>query len=106
LDDNQKRWLVVGICLNKILLPTLRQFLNPEIQKHYIDLTAKHAIDKQTYSTHLQKDGTVSFNYESINNNEKKHKRNIRAYDYSVKSEVDLVKLYLKPFMATFSGEL
>lgn len=105
LGDNQKRWLVTGICLNKILLPALRDFVKPEMLKHYTHLRTTHGIDKQVHAKHLSKDGKTKFNYASINLNEAKHKKRVHLYDYSVKSAVDLAKLYLQPFMAKFTGK-
>jgi hypothetical protein len=105
LGDDQKRWLVTGICLNKILVPTLRDFLTPEMTKHYTHLRKANNIDKQSHLKHLLKDGKIELKYGSINNNEANHKRKPHLYDYNVKSEVDLAKLYLQSFMAKFTGK-
>jgi hypothetical protein len=105
LDENQKRWLVIGICLNKVLLPALRDFLKHEMLNHYIHLKTTHSIDKQSHLKHLPKDGKFDLKYGSINNNEANHKKKAPLYDYDVKSEVDLAKLYLLPFMAKFTGK-
>lgn len=105
LKEEQKRWLVIGICLNKLLLPTLRDFAKVELRKHYITLKRNHNIDTQTYPRHLKKDAKFNLNYGSINNNEANHGKKASHYDYGVKSEVDLAKLYLLPYMAKFSGK-
>jgi len=103
LDDNVKRWLVVGIALNTVLLSPLRNYLEPFIESHYESLKSSHPnIHMQSYASHLKKDGTATLNYGSINSNEAKKARN---YDYCVTSCVDLAKLYLKPFMAKFAGQ-
>ncbi|KXJ07838.1 E3 ubiquitin-protein ligase DZIP3 [Exaiptasia diaphana] len=101
LDENNKRWVVVGIAIMKVLLPALRSFVLPKIAKHYNDLKANHNIDSQVYGAHLKMDGTYKFNYDSINSNQGKK---TPIFDYKVTSEVDLAKLYLKPFMAKFTG--
>ncbi|XP_031560399.1 uncharacterized protein LOC116296514 [Actinia tenebrosa] len=105
LSDNQKRWLVIGICLNKILLPNLRSFIEPQVLCLYSQLKSTHNIHEQVYHGHLRKDGKCnSLNYGSINSNEANHRKEARLYDYRVTSAVDLAKLYLQPFMANFSG--
>ena len=75
------------------------------MKTHYATLKANHNIDKQTHVAHPAKEGKIrSLNYGSINNNEVKHKKKLHLYDYNVRSEVDLAKLYLQPFMAKFTG--
>ncbi|XP_020898354.1 uncharacterized protein LOC110237116 isoform X2 [Exaiptasia diaphana] len=101
LDENSKRWVVVGIAIMKVLLPALRNFVLPKITKHYNDLKTNHNIDTQVFGTHLKMDGTYKFNYDSINSNQGKKPP---LFDYRVTSEVDLAKLCLKPFMAKFTG--
>ena len=102
--DNEKRWLVVGVCLNKLLLPALRKWVEQEMQKHYTALKKSHKINNQTHGIYLKKDGRQKLNYGSINNNYATHKKTTHLYDYSVKSSVELGKLYLEPHMAHFTG--
>ncbi|XP_015768883.1 PREDICTED: uncharacterized protein LOC107347465 isoform X2 [Acropora digitifera] len=101
LDDNHKRWMVIGICLNKILLPPLRDFVAKEIPKHYIALKNAHKIDTQVCTNSLPKDGVFMFNYGSINSNWKRKKA---SYNYNVSSAEELARLYLEPKMAKFTG--
>lgn len=79
--------------------------MKSEMLKHYTNLKSNHNIDTQTHSKHLKKD-KYDLNYGSINNNEANHGKKANRYDYGVKSEVDLAKLYLLPYMAKFSGKL
>ncbi|XP_028408741.1 uncharacterized protein LOC114531307 [Dendronephthya gigantea] len=108
VGDNERRWLIVGICLNKVLTPALREVLGNEIPKWYQSLLPPpHEIDKQTLGRHKKKlpPSSLNLNYESINNNFTKHKSSVRRkYDYAVKDAVSLAKLFVKPFMANFSG--
>ncbi|PFX24991.1 Hsp70-Hsp90 organizing protein 1 [Stylophora pistillata] len=104
LDDKQKRWVVIGVTLNKLLLPVLRGFARKELAKHYTSLKSSSGIDKQVHPTHLKKDGSFDLNYGSINNNWGTFKRKVHRYDYKVKSAEDLAKLYLEPHMAKFTG--
>ncbi|XP_022777689.1 uncharacterized protein LOC111319124 [Stylophora pistillata] len=104
LDDKQKRWVVIGIALNKLLLPILRGFAGKELAKHYTSLKSSSGIDKQVHPTHLKKDRSFDLNYGSINNNWGTFKRKVHRYDYKVTSAEDLAKLYLEPHMAKFTG--
>lgn len=105
LSIDERRWVVTGICLNKILTPALRKVLSAEISKwHKSLLTPPVEISKQTVAKLMQKlpPSTIKLNYESINNNVV-HKAP-KMYDYTVKDPLSLAKLFVKPFMASFSG--
>ena len=97
---------MTGICLNKQLLPLLRDFARREITKHYLSLKGSSKIDSQVYTAHMKKDGSFDFNYGNINNNWRKFKKKERSYDYKVRTPVDLAKLYLEPKMAIFTGNI
>ena len=96
---------MIGICLNRLLLPVLRDFAGREITKHYTRLKSSNGIDTQVFGPHLTHDGTFKLNYSSINNNWGTFKRKERLYDYKVTTDVDLTKLYLEPHMAKFTGK-
>ena len=103
LSENQKRWIVTGICLNKVITPQLRKYIDPHMLTCYDNFKKFNKIHTQTYPTHLKTDGPKKLNYEAINNNQK-HGRNVRLFDYKVTSHVDMAKLYLQTFMAKFSA--
>ena len=105
LGDKQKRWVVIGICLNRLLLPVLRDFTGREISKHYTSLKSLNGIDTQVFGSHLTHDCSFKLNYGSINNNWRRFKGKERLYDYKITTDVDLAKLYLEPHMAKFTGE-
>ena len=72
----------------------------------YQYLVRHFGLGKQTYPKFLKNiphsTRTVNLNYESINNNDTaKHRSH---YDYCVKDEVSLAKLFMKPFMAQFNA--
>ncbi|CAG2221845.1 unnamed protein product [Mytilus edulis] len=46
IDDNKKRWLVVGICLHSILSPALRKYVEPVVTRFYNSLKLSHQIEK------------------------------------------------------------
>jgi len=97
--------MVIGICLNRLLLPVLRDFVGQEIPKHYVSLKSAHGIDTQVFASHLINDGPFQLNYGTINNNWGMFKRKVRSYDYKVNTCEDLAKLYLEPHMAKFTGK-
>ena len=105
MGDKQKRWVVIGITLNRLLLPVLRDFAGKELAKYYTSLKSSRGIDKQLHSTRMKKDGSFDLNYGSINNNWGRFKRKVNLYDYKVASAENLAKLYLEPHMAKFTGE-
>ena len=96
---------MIGITINRVLLPVLRDFAGKELSKHYASLKSSSGIDTQVYRTHMKKDGSFDLNYGSINNNWGRFKRKERSYDYKVISAEDLAKLYLEPHMAKFTGD-
>ena len=105
LAAEDKRWLVVGICLSKVLTPVIRTVLKHEMQQLYQALTVPpHNIHSQTFACHAThiSPSTLTLNYASINDNVLKGSH--YKYDYSVKDYVSLAKLFVKPFMASFTG--
>ncbi|CAG2192661.1 unnamed protein product [Mytilus edulis] len=102
LDDRQKRWLIVGICLQKIVLPALRQYIVPILTDLYNELMRKQKIETQTYETHLTRyaPANTDLNYEAVNNNKATYGNQRAKYDYTIKSVVDLSKLFLPTHMA------
>ena len=106
LDDNQKTWLIVGICLHNIISPVLRDYVKPEVTKLFAALKNAHKIDNQTYPNILEKHPQPNgymLNYQSINNNSQ-HGKNRQRFDYAVKTEIDLSKLFLPTHMAHYTG--
>ena len=97
--------MVIGICLNKILLPPLRDVVAKEIPKHYIELKNSDKIDTQVYKKCLLREGVSDFNYGSINSNWDCWKRKKESYNYNVSSAEELARLYLEPKMAKFTGQ-
>ena len=105
ISVEERRWAVVGVCLNKVLTPPLRNVLESELQKWYHVLCQPpDDIDKQVFPKHKKAfpPSKLQLKYENINNN-KIHKSS-RAYDYTVKDHLSLAKLFVQPFMAMFTG--
>ena len=105
LTDEEKRWLVVGICLSKVLTPAIRTIIEQELQTLYQKLIQSPTnIHSQTPSSHLKylPPSGLRLNYININNNIRQTSHH--SYDYSVKDEVSLAKLFVKPYMAGFTA--
>ena len=101
----QRRWLVVGIALQNVLTPCLRDKIRNELTPFYQHMVHTFGLDKQTYGPHQKTiyPSTVKLNYGSVNNNAALHP-SPRHYDYCVKDEVSLAKLFMKPCMAHFNA--
>ncbi|VDI39467.1 Hypothetical predicted protein [Mytilus galloprovincialis] len=106
LDDDQKRWLVVGICINSVISPALRKHVDSILTVFHNELIRYYKIDTQIYPGHLQKDPQtgVYLNYEVVNNNKDNYGKNKAQFDYTVKDAIDLSKLFLQTHMAHYRG--
>ena len=108
LSDDQKRWVVFGVALNKVLVAEIRPFVEQEIQREYGSLQAKHNIHTQSYTGRLQRH-TVALKYENINGNDTLPKKpggkyDYPTFDYRVTSHIDFAKLYVENHMAKFNA--
>ena len=105
LGAEEKRWLVVGICLPKVLTPVLRKVIAAGMQQQYQDLIVPPTnIHLQTFTSHSTSlsPSSIRLNYANINNNATRGLHH--NYDYSVRDEVSLAKLFVRPFMASFTA--
>ena len=110
VTDNQKRWLVAGIALNKILIPWIRPFVQQGINTEYNNLKTSHNIHGQSTFGRLQRwPARKWLKYENINGNDV-HPRlsngrlNYSLFDCRVASDVDFARLYVENYMAKFTA--
>ena len=112
MTGNQKRWLVAGIALNKILIPQIRPFVEQNVNTEYNNLKASHNIHVQSMPARLQKWPHAArkfLKYENINGNDV-HPRltggrfNYALFDCQVTSHVDFARLYVENHMAKFTA--
>ncbi|XP_078381804.1 uncharacterized protein LOC144664463 isoform X9 [Oculina patagonica] len=110
VTDNQKRWLVAGIALNKILIPQIRPVVEQGIKTEYNNLKTSHNIHRQSTSGRLQRwPARKVLKYENINGNDV-HPRlsggrfNYSLFDCKVMSHVDFARLYVENYMAKFTA--
>ncbi|CAC5421083.1 unnamed protein product [Mytilus coruscus] len=94
LDDNQKRWLTVGICLHSVISPVMRKYVVRILTVLYNELTRYQKIDTQKYPTQLKQypPTTAYLNYETVNNNKVTYGYQRAKYDYAIKNVVDQSK--------------
>ena len=107
VSDEQRRWVVVGVCLTKVLTPALRDVLDKQMPIYYQSLLLPpYEIDMQTFKKHMKNlpHSKFKLNYESINGNFTTHKSSYRNYDYAVKDPVSMAKLFMRQFRASFTG--
>ncbi|XP_063405158.1 uncharacterized protein LOC134688391 [Mytilus trossulus] len=110
IEDNQKRWLIIGICIQSVLAPALRKFTEPITHNLYNVIQSTHLIQTQTYPNQLRKypSSGRDLNYEAINNNHLiprvRRQPDVGKYDYKVSSHVEFSKLFLKTFMAQYTA--
>ena len=106
LDDDTKRWLVVGICLHSVISPALRQYVEPVVTQEYKAVQQTHGIQTQTYQNYLERyppTNKYNLNYESVNENIQKYKTRKQQYDYKITDAVEFSKLFLLPNMAHYT---
>ena len=105
ISDDERRWVVIGVCLTKVLTPALRNVLATGIPKwHHVLCQPPTEIDKQVYRGRKVRlnPSTLHLNYKSINNNDVH--RSPRAFDYAVRDPLSLAKLFVLPSMSKFTG--
>ena len=110
-SEEEKRLIVVLIATNKILTPLLRDLVPKEIEKlrsflndHLKSISKSYNLEKLTHSIYHEDRHFKSMAFQNINKNHEiktrkkgkgKKKAKETKYDYSIKSLVDLAKLYL-----------
>ncbi|XP_015749339.1 PREDICTED: M protein, serotype 49-like isoform X2 [Acropora digitifera] len=110
MTDNEKRWLVFGIALNKVLIPQIRTFVDQEVIKEYNTLKTSHNIDSQSATSCLEKwPRTLRLKYENINSNNglprlRGGKHDFCNFNCNVLTHTDFAKLYLESHMVHFNA--
>ena len=105
LYEEQRRWVMVGIGLNTVLPPVLRDAVKNELDRWHGRLCQPpDEIDKQDSTKYKNRlpPSKKNLQYKNINNN-KIHKLP-KDYDYAVRDSLALARLFLEPHMAHASG--
>lgn len=99
VSDSEKRWLVTGIAINKIVAPVLRDVVKQGMDTHYTnldtycsDLTSPCTLAMQTYHQVHADSNLRRLKFQNINNNLINHGNHTSLYNYNVKSSVNLAK--------------
>ena len=111
VSDEEKRWLVVGIAMNKVAAPVLRDFIKQGMDTHYANLdiycsglTTPCTLKTLTYH-HANTDPSFKhLKFQNVNNNFHLHGKKKHLYNYNINSSVDLAKLFLPDYLAEFSA--
>ena len=105
VSNEEKRWIVVGIAMNKVVAPVLRDAVKQGMDTNYTDLDryCKHLSPPCTLKTlhHglVQKDPIFKQlikNFKNINNNGILCGKHLGKYNFSINDPIDLAKVYLQ----------
>ena len=113
MTDEEKRWLVVGIAMNKVAAPVLRDYIKQGMNTHYTNLdtycgsltpgcTLKTLTHHQVTADRILKKLIQKF--QNVNGNLHLHGKSTSRYNYSIDDSVELAKLYLPDYLAKFSA--
>ena len=114
VSDEEKRWLVVGIAMNKVAAPALRDFIKQGMNTHYTNmdiycsgLATPCTLKTLTYHQVSTNPCFEHLKFQNINNNLQLYgmkKKDLHKYNYNINSSVDLARLFLPDYLAEFSG--
>jgi len=110
VSHEEKRWLVVGIAMNKVAAPVLRDFIKQGMDTHYANNTYCHhvttpcALNSLNYHLVNADPNLRRLKFQNINNNLNNHGNHKNLYNYNINSSVELAKLFLPDYLAEFSG--
>ncbi len=109
VSNEEKRWLVVGIAMNKVA-PVLRDFIKQRMDTYHAkldaycsSLTAPCDLKTLTYHHVSANASFAQMNFQNVNNNHL-HGNHKNLYNYNINSPVDLAKLFLPDYLAKFSA--
>ena len=114
VSDEEKRWLVAGIAMNKVAAPVLRDFIKQGMDTHYMNLdiycsglATPFTLKTLTYHQVSTDPCFKHLKFQNVNNNLQLYgmkKNDLHKYNYNLNSSVDLAKLFLPDYLAEFSG--
>ena len=109
VSDGEKRWIVVGIAMNKVAAPVLRDAVKQGMDTNYANLDGHcqllHSPCTLKALTHgvVQTDPILkNLKFQNINKNYPVHGK--CNYNFNINSSLDLAKLYLRDYLAQFSA--
>ena len=109
VSDEEKRWIVVGIAMNKVAAPVLRDAVKQGMDTNYANLDRHCQLHHPPCTLKTLTHGVVradpilkNLKFQNINNNHLVH--GVCNYNFNIYSSVDLAKLYLPGYLAQFSA--
>ena len=109
VSDEEKRWIVVGIAMNKVAAPVLRDAVKQGMDTNYANLEGHCQLLYPPCTLKTLTHGVVradpilkNLKFQNINNNHLVH--GVCNYNFNIYSSVDLAKLYLPGYLAQFSA--
>ena len=109
VSDEEKRWIVVGIAMNKVAAPVLRDAVKQGMDANFANLDRHCQLLHPSCTLKTLTHGVVradpilkNLKFQNINNNHLV--RGVCNYNFKINSSVDLAKLYLPGYLAQFSG--
>ena len=105
-SDEEKRWMVVGVAMVKVIAPVLRDTVKQGMALHYSNFDASLPCNLKALTlTDVNTTSSLKhLTFGNINKNSKIHGKDKKKYNYNVSSDVDLAKLYLPDYLAEFSA--
>ena len=107
VSDEEKRWIVVGIAMNKVAAPVLRDAVQQGMDTNYANLDGHCQLLHPPCTLKTLTHGVVradpilkNLKFQNINNNHLVH----GVCNFNIYSSVDLAKLYLPGYLAQFSA--
>lgn len=109
VSDEEKRWIVVGIAMNKVAAPVLRDAVEQGMDANFANLDRHCDLLHPPCTLKTLTHGVVradpilkNLKFQNINNNHLV--RCVYNYNFNINSSLDLAKLYLPGYLAQFSG--
>ena len=110
VSDEEKRWIVVGIAMNKVAAPVLRDAVKQGMDTNYTNLERHCQLLYPPCTLKTLTHGVVRadpifgrLKFQNINNNDHLYGKCYSSYNFSINDSVDLAKLYLPDYLAEFS---
>ena len=111
VSDEEKRWIVVGIAMNKVAAPVLRDAVKQGMDTNYANLERHCQLLHPPCTLKTLTHGVVradpilkNLKFQNINNNRLIHRARVWNYNFNINSSLDLAKLYLPDYLCQFSG--
>ena len=110
-SDEEKRWIVVGIAMNKVAAPVLRDAVKQGMEANYANLEGHCQLLHPPCTLKTLTHGVVRadpiferLKFQNINDNDQLYGKCYSSYCFSINDSVDLAKLYLPDYLAQFSA--